>query len=319
MAVLDAELLPHFWGNSLILLTKTSLIFAARQVFANYKFFLLLWLTNVVFAAAITLPISNLFMKDLLHSYINSHFSGEFDFYWYLQFRAENRPVLEQLPLLLISLTVIYNFIQLFYSAGLISVLGNPKKNHISDFFYGGVQYFFRFVLIFLASVTVHFVLISVYTLLKESAEIVLGGVNNQGLIVYANIVIFTFFLFMISLLNLLGDYTKILVVLHDSRSILLSVKKSVLFIYKNFPIVFFLFIVTSSFVAAAAVVYNVLDSFIPKGSLVLIALTFFIQQLLIIFRILIKMMFFSSEIFLYRELDAQVIITSAEEIKSGV
>ena len=60
---------------------------------------------------------------------------------------------------------------------------------------------------------------------------------------------------------------------------------------------------------------YNIVDSYIPKYPYYYMVLTFIIQQLLIIFRLLIRMLFYSTEVYLYIELSAELVTSNVEEI----
>jgi hypothetical protein len=85
-------------------------------------------------------------------------------------------------------------------------------------------------------------------------------------------------------------------------------VARAIIFIKKNFSVVIVLFLLLASCVLAAAILYNVVDGTIPKSSLLLIALTFSIQQLLIVFRLIMRMVFFTSELIIFRDLNAEII-----------
>jgi hypothetical protein len=66
---------------------------------------------------------------------------------------------------------------------------------------------------------------------------------------------------------------------------------------------------------AAGAIIYNFADSFLPKTTYAYFGLAFILQQLLIIFRLFVKMLFVSTEITIYKDLNAGIILTYAEEV----
>jgi hypothetical protein len=282
------------------------------------KFLILLWTTNFVFAFALTYPVYSLLNADLIHSTLNSHFTGEFDFLWFIQFMFINKKTILGIPGLLLSLTGIYNLIQLFYSGGFISVLMNPGKNHWVDFFFGGVKYFFRYFKLFLWTILLYALAVWANVLTYSGVQLILNSYESPFIVLGINIVRNSLFLFFICSVNLLVDYTKVVVCSTDQSKIRFSFLKAVRFIRDNFKNALIVYLLCALFVAIAAVGYNILDSFIPKTSLALIIVTFFIQQLLVIFRFLIKILFFSTEVVLYSELSADVVSADAEEIGAG-
>jgi hypothetical protein len=286
---------------------RSVLIDAIRLVFKNKKLLLLYWLTNLGFAMALTFPLLTILRKDLLHSAINSHFSGEFDFLWFVQFQINYRQIIEILPGLLYSITFIYYIIQLFFTGGLLAVSMNYQKNHMVDYFYGGVKYFFRFFIVFLILILLYFVILSFNSLLYTAAAHLFVNSEREWLEFWAHCLRIIIFLFLITVVNFIGDYTKVVVVVNDERNILRALAAALRFIKRNFSIVITLFLLLLICLAAVAVGYNLLDSLISKKNLILISATFVIQQMLIIFRLIIRMLSYTSELVLYNDLSAEV------------
>jgi hypothetical protein len=299
-------------------LLQLVLVNGARLSFKNVKFLFLLWSTNFGFAFAITYPVYSLLSADLTHSLMNSHFTGEFDFLWFTQFMTQNEKTIAGIPGLLLSLTGIYNLIQLFYSGGFISVLLNPGKNHWVDFFFGGVKYFSRFFKLFLWTILLYVLAVLVNTATYTGMQIVLNSSDSPYWVLGMNLLRNSFFLFFICSVNLLVDYTKIMYVSHDEAKLRNAFSRAIRFIRENFRVALIVYLFCALLVGVAAVGYNILDSYIPKTSLALIIVTFFIQQVLVIFRFLIKILFFSTEVVLYSEVSADVISADAEEVVAG-
>lgn len=291
---------------------------ASRLTLQNTKYLLLLWFTNFALAFALTIPIYSLLRSDLAHSLLNSHFTGEFDYLWFLQFYSLNLRTIEALPGLLISVTVIYNLIQLFYSGGFISVLLNPGKNHWVDFFYGGVKYFYRFLKIFLLALVLYAGALGLNVALHSGVFYLSNRYGSPLLLLGINILRNVLFLFFICSVNLIIDYAKIATCATDETKIRVSFRNALRFIGQNFRISLIVYLLCGTLVVAAALTYNAIDSFLPKSTITLILLTFFFQQLLVIFRLIIKILFFSTEVVLYSELSADIISAEAEELVSG-
>lgn len=292
---------------------------STRLVFKNLKLVLLLFIVNFSFALALTLPIFSMLRQSLLHSSLNAHFTGEFDYVWFLQFSSLNKQALAELPGLLYIITIIYNFIQLFFSGGLMAIFNNPQKDHIVDFFFGGVKYFFRFFKLFCVALVFYFLLITLNAFLD--AAIVSLMANSQNVILEFIIQLFRYVLFivLIGIINMIFDYSRVITVVDEKLKIFQVIGQSVRFIKNNFSLTVSIYFITGSCVVLATIIYNVFDNYIPKTSLGLLIVTFFIQQLLIIFRLIIKMLFSAGEVVVYNDLNAEVIDTNVEEISTGI
>jgi hypothetical protein len=274
---------------------------------------------NFSFALALTLPIFSLLRQSLLHSSLNAHFTGEFDYVWFLQFASLNRQSLAEMPGLLYIITIIYNLIQLFFSGGLMAIFNNPQKDHIVDFFFGGVKFFFRFFKLFCVALVFYFLLITLNAFLDAAIVYAMSGSQNELLEFIIHLFRYVLFILLIGIINIIFDYSRVITVVDEKVTLFRVIGKSAVFIKENFSLVASVYFITGSCVVLATTIYNVFDSYIPKTSLALLIVTFFIQQLLIIFRLTIKMLFSASEIVVYNDLNAEIIDTNVEEIDTGM
>ncbi len=287
----------------------------SRLVFAHRKFVLLFWITNIVFAFALSLPLFSVLQHGLANSLINSNLSLGFDYLWYVQFRHIYRNSLDAIPILLYAFAGVYVLVQLFYLGGLLSVYTNSKKNHVVDFFYGSVKYFIRFLKIAVVVGALYFAAISINVLIDYGIKQIFLEKENAAVEFAVQIFRYLFFLLLISIINIISDYTKIAIVVIDSTKLFRSLYKSFQFIKKNFVKVMTVYFIMLVFVAIGATIYNVVDSFLPKKPVYFLLLTFLIQQLLIIFRVLIRMYFYSTELLIFTDGEAQTVSPAFEEI----
>lgn len=294
---------------------KEILVNGSRLVFAHRKFVLLFWITNIVFAFALSLPLFSVLQHGLANSLINSNLSLGFDYLWYVQFRHIYRNSLDAIPILLYAFAGVYVLVQLFYLGGLLSVYTNSKKNHVVDFFYGSVKYFIRFLKIAVVVGALYFAAISINVLIDYGIKQIFLEKENAAVEFAVQIFRYLFFLLLISIINIISDYTKIAIVVIDSTKLFRSLYKSFQFIKKNFVKVMTVYFIMLVFVAIGATIYNVVDSFLPKKPVYFLLLTFLIQKLLIIFRVLIRMYFYSTELLIFTDGEAQTVSPAFEEI----
>jgi hypothetical protein len=121
--------------------------------------------------------------------------------------------------------------------------------------------------------------------------------------------------IFLIGIVSLISDYTKTALALKDSEKVLKEILNVIKFLKHNFYRVFIIFSLVACLGAVGAVIYNFVDSFLPKTTYLYFGLAFILQQLLIIFRLLVRMLFVSTEVLIYKDLNAQIISTYAEEV----
>jgi len=315
MVLLGAKLADDLRRIVLNLSIKEILVNGSRLVFAHRKFVLLFWITNIVFAFALSLPLFSVLQHGLANSLINSNLSLGFDYLWYVQFRHIYRNSLDAIPILLYAFAGVYVLVQLFYLGGLLAVYTNSKKNHVVDFFYGSVKYFIRFLKIAVVVGALYFAAISINVLIDYGIKQIFLEKENAAVEFAVQIFRYLFFLLLISIINIISDYTKIAIVVIDSTKLFRSLYKSFQFIKKNFVKVMTVYFIMLVFVAIGATIYNVVDSFLPKKPVYFLLLTFLIQQLLIIFRVLIRMYFYSTELLIFTDGEAQTVSPAFEEI----
>ncbi|MDP2302135.1 MAG: hypothetical protein Q8N03_06900 [Ignavibacteria bacterium] len=298
-----------------MLTIKDILTQSIRLVYQNKKFILIFWLTNILFAAAISLPLFALVHDHISHSTMNRELLFGFDFVWFTQFMNIYQKSTDTIPILLYAVTGIYIFIQQFYTGGLIAVFINKKKNHHVDFFYGGVKYFIRFTKIALIAMLFYFIAFSFNSVMNSLiVRFIIPGGSELALFLY-QLGRYTLFLIIICIINIISDYSKVAAAVNDSYKAILSMIISLKFLKENFFKVIVLFLIVASFVAIGGIIYNVIENFVPKTPVYMLLLTFIIQQMLIILRFLIRMIFYSTEIILFNELQAEIVSPVVEEL----
>lgn len=290
------------------------IINSIRAVSHNLKFVILFWFTNTAFAVVLSVPIYNLLLNDLKNSLISDKLNSGFDYFWYLQFRNLYQIPLDQIPWAIYTVAGIYTIIQTFYLGGLISVFNQFNKNHFVDFFYGGVKYFFRFFKVLLVSVIFYSIAFLMNDLLGDLITVVFRNTEFMKTEFIIRFLRYTFLLFLIGIITLISDYSKIALALKDKTKVLQEIIYASNFIKNNFSIVFLVFLFIAFLGAVGSIVYNLIVIEIPRTPYYFLAISFFLQQMLIIFRLLIRMLFCSSEVILFKDLAAGIVQTEERE-----
>ena len=294
---------------------KQILVQSTRAVFYNKKFLLLFWATNASMSFVLSIPIYSLLLENLQHSVWSDKLATGFDYFWFLQFYNLFKSNFQELPLAFYSIVGLYILIQTFYNGGLISIFNIPKKNHVSDFFYGGVKYWYRLIKVLLISLIFYFLAFKLNGLLGDwlhwsyspNETVILDFIYGSSR--------YLLLIFLIILITIISDYTKIYLALNDKQKAAGGIKYILVFLKNNFIIIFILFLIVAIMGAVGAIVYNVIVVFVPKTPFYLLFLTFILQQMLIIFRLSIRMLFCATEVLLYKDLDAEYVSSNKGEI----
>lgn len=292
---------------------KEILLHGVRSVFRNIKFVVLMWAVNAVSALVLTVPIYNILTDNLGNSLISDHISQNFDLMWYIQFRNIYSVQFSQLPLTIYFVAGIYALIQTFFLGGLISIFNYPEKNHMVDFFYGGVKYFIRFLKIVIFSLILFAAAFKLndyggylLTLLFKNSE----NVTADFILKFLRYILLVFF---IGVVMMLSDYSKISLAVRDKTKIWKECLNAAWFIKDNFNKVFITFLIVAIIGALGAIVYNIIGRFIPRTPYYFLFLSFILQQMLIIFRLLVRMLFYSTQVTLFNDLSAPVVKVEAQ------
>lgn len=284
-------------------------------VWNNLRFLWLFWLANIVFGVTLSLPFFYIADDSLKHSLLSTRIASGYDSDWLMQMYNTYKMSFEQFNFGLYGFIGIYLLLQLFFIGGLVSVFNNNNKNHYVDFFYGGVQFFWRFLKVLFVSLTFYIIgftinayvndLLSDFFVKSEykNFEFMLKALNFLSLLCF------------IAIVSIVSDYTKVSLAVFDRINVFKEIIVTLKFMKHNFFKVIMIFIIVASFGATFAIIYNVIEKFIPKNAIFFLFIAFVLQQILIILRLLIKMYFYSTQVLLYKELVAETVEVEIQEI----
>lgn len=287
---------------------KETLLQGTRSVFYNFKFVVLLWGANAASAFVLSIPVYAVLHDSLGRSILSDKLAVNFDYIWFLQFLNIYKSNLDQIHYMLYGLMAIYLLVQTFFLGGIISIFNIPKKNHTVDFFYGGVRYFVRFTKLMLFSLLFFGV---AFLINKYTGEVIISAFKNSENELAEFILMslrYLLLIFFIGVVSIIADYSKIYIAVKDKFEIIRTLIETIKFLKNNFAKVFILFLLVAIFGAVGAVIYNIVRVTIPETPFYFLLVSFILQQMLIIFRLLIRMLFYSTEVILFKDLSAEVI-----------
>ena len=291
------------------IILKDTFITSVRAVLFNFRFVFLLWGANFAASFIVSMPIYYMITDHLSNSAIGSIVSEEFTINWLMQFKYLYQNNLGEIPLVLISTLGAYLLIQSFFSGGIIAVFNLPEKNHSVDFFYGCVKYWYRFTKIMLISLFFFALAFKLNDLLGDLISYIFLNSESELADFILRSLRYILLIFLIGIVTIISDYSKVSIALSDKDKILKEMGNAAVFIKNNFSKAFTAFFIVAVIGALGSIVYNIIASTIPRSPYYYLIISFILQQMLIIFRFLVRMLFFATEVYLYKDFSADVVV----------
>jgi hypothetical protein len=256
-------------------------------------------------------------LKDsLTRNFWSERLVQSFDFQWFIEFEYKFHNTLKNVPIFLILVGIIFVLIQAFLAGGILEVLNSKStKNLFIDFFYGCVRYFVRFLKVFLISIVCYAGLYYLNLIYIRYVDILTYNTESQLVVIIATTARYLLIAVLFGILNIIFDYVRIRIVVHQSYNTFEDIWLTFKFLIKNFIKVFSLF----WFIAIVGLIiflcYFFIDNIYNPTTFILIFIMFLIRQIYITGKIWVKLLFYSCQLELYREITAQVIPVEASEI----
>ncbi|MBL1215307.1 MAG: hypothetical protein HND52_18215 [Ignavibacteriae bacterium] len=298
---------------------KTALKLGIRAVIKNRRVVILLWAFNVVAALILSMPIYYILDDSLRHSLLSADLYNTFQHIWFQQFLKSYSTNIGEIPFVFYSMVGFYVLIQTFFLGGLIAIFSSPKKNHMVDFFYGGVKYWLRFTRVLFISIIFFYLAFKFNDYTGDLIQWAYQNSDNALMEFIFRALRYVLLVFLIGIVTIISDYSKISLAVKDSYKSLREIFNTIIFLRKNFTKVFTVFLIVAVIGALGSIIYNLIGRYIPRTPYYYLFLLFIIQQMLIIFRLFVRMLFCSTEVILFKDLSAEVLNVKVTEQKVGV
>lgn len=284
---------------------NTVLRMGTRIVFHNFKILLLMWVFNIAYSIIITYPIFQILKDDLNNSVISEILIYRLDYSWFVQFLIKYESFLTQIPFTIVSLSILYFFINTFFTGGLLSIYSDKEKNDIVDFFYGGVKNWTSLVKLNL--------LLLLFVILMFTAnnylEDLFSGLSKNLIIVYFQTIKYLLILFSLMFFVLFFDYMKIYAVLKKERKIKTLLKVTFQIFKNNFIVIGSVYLMVSLISLVLILFYHTGLILIPGWPYYFLILSFILQQIILFLRFFVRVLFYSTEVLIFQDITADIII----------
>ena len=265
-----------------------------KRATSEGKLVWLLWLANVFFASFIYFSFSGFLGRVLSRSAAAENFLKNFDMNTFFELLAHNGREIDTLISFATLLLFGYIFVSVFLNGGILFILIHPKKNkgkrRFAPLFFQGVGKFFgRFLRLLIYSLLLWLGVIIVNLILHIILTPITKGGTNESLMFYLAIIRVVIAFFFVFLVKMIVDYTRIKIVIEDTRKVFRSLFEALGFVLRKLGstlAIYYLFVLTSGIIFA---LYWLVQNAVETHALLSILIAFLIGQLFILSRGWIK------------------------------
>ena len=270
------------------------------------KMIFVLWLINFLFASVIYFLVFGLLSDVIGKRAIADSLLKKFDYNVLFELLAHSGESIKTIFSVALFLIFIYFLISIFLHGGILfSLIHPPKLNDVENkkgrfaqiFFQGAGKFFGRFFRLFIYSLILWVVFIIINILLNLLGRVFTADGSNEQLGFYLVWVRIGIGLFLLFLIRMILDYTRIKIVTEDSRLVFRSLFKTIKFVFQKFgrTLALYYLLLVSAIILFG--IYWVLKSIIPTYSLLTILTAFIVGQLFIASRGWIKIAFQAAQL----------------------
>ena len=275
-----------------------------RAVVRTWRMSLVFWVSTLAFALAVTLPASALLSADLGHSLYAGRMLENFDPQWVIEFLSETRgsPLVVFGPLIAV-VAAGYLLLQTFLTGGALAIFAGPERSYRPDrFFEGCGRNFGRLLRLLLVSLACYALALAAHAGLHRLGHRLWGeGMEERPLLIFSwcsAALLLALFL----LINMVSDYAKIRLVVEDSRQALRAAAGSLKLVARNPGLTSATYLSIACLAALLFLLYLAIPRLAPRAGILWLALALLLQQCLVLARAGVKLLFFASQLEIYRE-----------------
>ena len=277
-----------------------------REATLRPKMIFILWLINFIFGSVIYFLFSGLLADVLGKSKIAEGLLKKFDFNVLFELLVHNGSTIQTIFSVALILIFLYFLVSIFLYGGILFSLVHPLKSGDVEskkprfaqvFFQGAGKFFGRFFRLSIYSLILWIVFIVINVLLNLVGSVLTASGANEQVAFYLIWIRIAIGLFLVFLIKMILDYTRIKIVTEDSRRVFLSFLKIIRFVFKKFGktlALYYLLVVTGVILFG---IFWALNSMIPSHTLLSIFIAFIIGQLFIASRGWIKVAFQAAQL----------------------
>ena len=274
-----------------------------KQAWANKRMIFVFYLVNLILSLAIIIPIAGLIDGYIGKSLMRESLAVGMDWNFFFEFMGDNYIGITGAQKLFILIPMLFALSILFLSGGAFVVFAGTDKYKLSDFWGNCARYFGRFLRLALMSIPVLAILFCVRFLADGIERLFFGADPYENVAYWFGVAKIALGFIGILLYGLVFDYARILMVLSEERKSRVALWRGFKFAARNSGKTFSLALILFLMGLAALFAYHHLSNFLSAGHVAIIILLVVIQQAYILWRVVLRLTFYSAQMNLYKQL----------------
>jgi hypothetical protein len=259
---------------------------------------------TTIWALAIVGPVMALLFASLGQSAWAGQMAANFD----LQYVAEllfAKSALAFTPLLgaMMAVALVAAIAHLFLLGGALQLFWSDEEFSMAAFFQGCGRHFWRFVRLALVYALFYAVVFILNSLLARAGNKIWDEGSEQTPLVYFAWFRMALLLALCGLVGLIFDYGRIRLVAADSPKAFRAAGAAIRFVFSNFGRTARLYLAVWAILLVLLAVYRGMAGIVGQASLGLVVLLFLVRQIMVLARVWVQLLFYSSQAEMYRSL----------------
>lgn len=273
-----------------------SFVGGIKQVNSNKKMLFVLFIFNFFFALLITAPFYSFLYSTLSRSLMADNLIEKFDIKFLVELIPQHLDTIRPFAGLMLVAAIVFFLLSSFLAGGIIDVFHRQEKTSFPrQFFQGCGAYFLRFLRLMLISLIFYCIAFIIFLIIQLILSSIFAG-SAVGLIIPGAILIF-----LMLFINMLFDYAKIKTVTGDKKGMFRTTFEALKFVFLHLKRTLGLYYLIFVISLVLIIILISIKSLIPAINWRLILLLFIWQQFIVIARLWLRMLFFSSQLQLYK------------------
>lgn len=281
-----------------------------KQAALQPKMIFVLWLINLIFGLIIYFQFSGLLSEAMGKSMTAEKLLKKFDFNFLFESIIHHGESFHAVFSVTFVLLIVYFFVSIFLLGGILfsliqseklSSVEDKKEGFVSMFFQGGGKFYGRFFRLCIYSLILWIAFIIIIFLLNIVRRALTSNGENERLSFYLILIQIGIGLFLLNLIRMILDYSRIKIAAEDSRKVFRSFFLAIKFVFKNLGKTLVLYYLLALTGVLLFCVYWALKSLIPVYSLIPILIGFVIGQIFIASRGWVKIAFQAGQLKFYK------------------
>lgn len=269
------------------------------HVFSSKRILVILWGFSIVFAYIAVLPLKTSFHDFLQDKPIAEILRAKPDMLYFQEWVLRDAGIFAVFGALILVITLCYWVLNIFTAGGILGTFSADRSvapGGLRRFFSAGVEYFGPFLRLGLLTFGIYAILILLFTAFYQKYD----GEFSYKPFWIQNTILFGLTFFLISIVNLIADYAKIRIVAAHSRRAINGLIYGAQFVFKFPGRTLGLYYLNLGMLSTVVIAYLFLDEVFTADAAPAVVAVFFIQQIVILLRVLIRMQFFGSELVMF-------------------